>query len=964
MDCSHWKPTGGVRSGSDENRTLNDESGSVLPTIVTPYIYDCFSDMQVAPYLKRVDPKISSTKAIQLSWPEATEDWSFTRQVRKGQPRTDMIAGINVGDTISTPPDGAHTGTKWKSVEGPDTRWFGIVQKVHVYKDDSRSFDVTWLYRPVDTPCCSMKYPWTNELFLSDHCTCQEGRDARVHDNEVLETHSVEWLGTPDTKAEFFIRRLYEVEKRRFVTLKKTDIKCNHKQDNVLPVYRLGDTVLVATDPRNPDTLEPCEITELNGKTNSIGFVRLRKLLRRRSVDPQSQACPPNELVYTDEFAFVRTVKIAGRCWVRVFNPEDRIPTPYDRNGTGNFFYITHRREINDGVAVYAPLTDTPTLRQGFDPKQKVKQLQGLDLYCGCGNFGRGLEDSGTLKVNWTNDIWNVAIHTYMANASSQTGVRPFLGSVDDLLHRGLLGYYSENVPQPGEVDFVSGGSPCPGFSILTSDKTTAKQHKNRSLIASFASFIDFYRPKYGVLENVTTIVQKRKPEMGPTEDFFSQLICAIVGMGYQTQIILGDAWTHGAPQSRPRAFLYFAAPGLRLPDAPQLSHSHPPKMILHGLGRMTNGEPYVQRERIPTAFKFVSAAEASSDLPDIGDAKVNTCVPFPDHRLAMAMSTGNTRASTRGHATSKNGRVQILNIPTRPYGMDFNKTWKEGRGVMTQAERVAFPGHGLRVSKLAKSWGRHTPNMLFPTITTACSYTDARIGGHLMHWDQPRPLTIMEARRAQGIPDDEVLLGTLGEQWKMVGNSVARQMALALGLAFREAWLGSLYEDDGETYTTEVEGEDGAEADLTLNEGVGRMAALSVDELAADNETTFMDFQPDLDFDDSIQMPEGAISASKTPERTSLESFACHRSSMATSIPSNDGAVRSGGSVRKRPFSEMLARGSLSAKKACLDEPLPVESSDEDDVLGPADRRGPTIVRLPSYYSDDDDDDDDNDYF
>lgn len=31
-----------------------------------------------------------------------------------------------------------------------------------------------------------------------------------------------------------------------------------------------------------------------------------------------------------------------------------------------------------------------------------------------------------------------------------------------------------------------------------------------------------------------------------------------------------------------------------------------------------------------------------------------------------------------------------------------------------------------------------------------------------------------------------------------MVGNAVARQIAMALGLALRKAWIGTLYEDEG----------------------------------------------------------------------------------------------------------------------------------------------------------------------
>ena len=50
--------------------------------------------------------------------------------------------------------------------------------------------------------------------------------------------------------------------------------------------------------------------------------------------------------------------------------------------------------------------------------------------------------------------------------------------------------------------------------------------------------------------------------------------------------------------------------------------------------------------------------------------------------------------------------------------------------------------------------------------------------------------MTIMEARRAQGFPDHEVIVGAPIMQWKIIGNSVARPVALALGVALRKAWL------------------------------------------------------------------------------------------------------------------------------------------------------------------------------
>jgi DNA (cytosine-5)-methyltransferase 1 len=379
--------------------------------------------------------------------------------------------------------------------------------------------------------------------------------------------------------------------------------------------------------------------------------------------------------------------------------------------------------------------------------------------------------------MRWANDIWDKALHTYMANASQNT--KGILGSVDDLLQRVLEGKYQGGLPRPGEVDCISGGSPCQGFSLITNDKTSDRQKKNRSLVASFASFVDFYRPKYGILENVPHIVQTGK---GRDEDAFSQLICAIVGLGYQVQVMLGDAWAHGAPQSRSRAFLVFAAPGFELPEPPRPSHSHAPGVRTRGLGRLTSGDPFVNRSMAPTPFRFVCAAEATSDLPPIYDGKADCSVAFPDHRISIGVT--------------QKARSQFNRIPIHPHGMSFASAWNEGKGVMTPSERTLFPKVGLRVTwKKSKGWGRVKPDGLFHTITTCCQPTDTRVG-RALHWHEDRPITVLEARRAQGFLDHEVLAGPPVDQYHLVGNSVARPMALALGLQFRKACLGTLYDE------------------------------------------------------------------------------------------------------------------------------------------------------------------------
>ncbi|CAN8105157.1 unnamed protein product [Discula destructiva] len=766
-------------------------------TIVTPYIYRCFSHMGLDQLLKAVEPSISTFERIKLSWPRSpAEDLRFTRNpVRPvSRERKAMVNLIEVGDLISTPPDNKESGTRWRT-ERSDKNWFGLVQKVHVMKS-KRKFDVIWLYQPDDTPCCAAKYPWANELFLSNHCTCFQDVKAKVAEDEVLDVHSVEWFGTPKATTEFFVRQTYSTtrELRRFIALEGSHLRCNHDAEPS-PEYDTGDTVLVLAC--GLKILEPFELLEYMDGNSAV---RLRRLKRRREFDSN---CAPNELVYTDQETIMPATAIATRCIIRLYTPGQSVPAPYNRKGAGNAFFITHRLLVDGSLEPLGP-SSQPLLRQGFDPTKREEKLRSLDLFCGCGNLGRGVEDGGAVSARWANDIKSVAIHTYMANADDPDRCHPFLGSIDDLVLRGLQGQFSDSVPRPGDVDVVLGGSPCPGFSLLTIQKETLAQHKNRSLVASFAACIDYWRPRWGILENVTTIV-KRDMKHRDTEDFFSQLICALVGMGYQAQIILGDAWSYGDPQCRVRAFLYFAAPGVQLPKSPYPSHSSPDFITANRLGKMTNGEAYVERRLDrPTAFRFVSARDGTADLPDIYDAKPDTCIPHPDHRLSISLPSGNLNGVLGGKG--KNKRAQFFNIPIAPYGVNFSKALyiprtPEGHPDMFPHERDAFPDEtSHRASRISKGWGRAHPNELFATVTTVCSPTDARVGGRYTHWDQPRSISIMEIRRAQGVPDGEVLLGGPREQWALVGNAVARGISMALGLSLREAWLGTLYEEGSQS--------------------------------------------------------------------------------------------------------------------------------------------------------------------
>jgi DNA (cytosine-5)-methyltransferase 1 len=138
-------------------------------------------------------------------------------------------------------------------------------------------------------------------------------------------------------------------------------------------------------------------------------------------------------------------------------------------------------------------------------------------------------------------------MHSYYVNLEEPSSTKLFCGSVDGQLYQALCGNPKRSglIPLPGDVDFISAGSPCQGFSTLNTMRNNEKGLKNQSLVASVAAYIDFYRPKYGLIENVMTMAQRG---LGRNEDVLSQLICAIVGMGYQLQLFVLSAWSLGSP--------------------------------------------------------------------------------------------------------------------------------------------------------------------------------------------------------------------------------------------------------------------------------------------------------------------------------------------------------------------------------------------------------------------------------
>lgn len=746
-------------------------------TIVTPFVYECFKHISWARFL---EPRKPYAKVLEASYGteralKPTFKIGLTRNGREHQ-TPQPPEQIEVGDVVGVSKDNK---TAWK---GHADMWFAYVQALRCDRKGQTVLDVLWLYAPSDTTCSTGRYPFKNELFFSDNCNCE---DDTLRLSEVICKVSVAFFSHPqETATEYFVRQKYTYEET-FVTLKNPDFVCVHRSasakseiEELMEDYRVGDSVLVLglEDEHDHETLEPVEIVAFSDG------IQVRRLLRRnRDFELEHRDARPNELVYTDDILTIPASAVERRCHVRFYTVEElnnsQIPAPYNRDGTADAYYITYRQTDTKTLEpLRLPLATT--LRQGFDPQALPVRpvMTGLDLFCGGGNFGRGLEEGGSVSNKWAVD-WDItAMHAYSANLrETASGVTQlYNGSVNDYLAQSMDGSSAKEIAQVGEVDFISAGSPCQGYSVANKARGSDNSLKQCSMVAAVAAFVDFYRPKYALLENVTSMAKQGAQD--PDDNIFALMLCTLVGMGYQVRPLHLDAWSFGAPQSRSRLFISIAAPGLELPPHPAPSHSHPPNMKQRSLGKAANGIGFGRRQFGATPYKYVTASEATSDLSSIGDSRVSVCIPYPDHRTSRVEST--------------HTRVLISHIPRFPYGETFMTAYR--RGCMSKPQVDMYPlQNGVRGSDDATTWRRLRPDGLFPTLTTGIRPQDGRCGATL-HWDEHRLMTVMEARRAQGFPDEEVIIGTPAQQWKIIGNSVARPVAVALGMSLREAWLAN----------------------------------------------------------------------------------------------------------------------------------------------------------------------------
>ncbi|ENI00095.1 hypothetical protein COCC4DRAFT_65820 [Bipolaris maydis ATCC 48331] len=733
-------------------------------TVATPTVYACFKDMYFG---KQIRPQAPSKEVLDkqetrkkklgfLKTPSAS--LSYADLSKTCQPYGE--SQVMVGDVVAVVPD-KEDSKLWKYTK---RNWLAYVQRTQTLDNGIQQLFVVWLYWPHDTNIAKAYYPLENEVFLSDHCNCTE---RALLSTEVKGKYDIDWCPSIINAKRLFVRQKYITEGSSFVSMKDNDKTCScHKETTRSPcatTYKSGDTVYLKPS-KNHQLLEPVVIQQIDQKK---GSVTVRKLLRLErdcaelAKNLHRSNIAPNELVLTDEYSETKSDRLERHCSIRFVSKSDvttnKVPFPYNRQGAGHLWFISMGLSVKDDQKRLVYLRRLPcNVRQrtkiGLDTK-----LRGVSLFGGGGVLDRGLEEGGAVEFRTVVDSSQHAIRTQQANINNHTTVCLYCGSVNTFLDSALKGD-TNFIVRVGDVDFIAAGCPCVAFSGLQQNPLSLSSLQNASLISTFCSFVDLYRPLYGVLENVLNISSERAGSA------LSQMVACLVSLGYQVSHYIMDSWNYGSAQRRSRAVVTIAAPGLQPIVQPYHTHSRSDEEVRsRSLGQLPNGEFCAGRQHYPTPFYHVPAETVSSGLPNIGYSTAQTCIPYPDHRIP--------------NVPTRKDRALLDCIPKEPPGCGYKEA--EDLGLI--------PLHLRRKREIGKSYQRIKKDGLVPTITTGASISDSR-NGAVMHWEEPRTISLQEARRAQGIPDAEPIIGTIRDQWRIAGNGVDRKVGFAIGLGLLQA--------------------------------------------------------------------------------------------------------------------------------------------------------------------------------
>lgn len=601
----------------------------------------------------------------------------------------------------------------------------------------------------------------------------------------------------------------------------------------------------------NETTPDPFEIAELlaiyqvDWDKNNVRLI-VRRMYRAEHIPLQNydKNADMNLLFWSDEEFRVTSKNIHGICYVAFIDNIDD-PLVWSAGGPDRFYFANKYDFLTGSIVLNQKLSNVAKMTgkevfvnynykyvdedklQYIPSYKKISPLNCLDIFAGCGGLSKGLEDSGLIKSKWAIECDDKAASAFYLNNPEST---VFVEDCNHLLKLAMSGNTKNNkdqsIPQKGEVEFICGGPPCQGFSGMNRFNSGQYSLFKNSLIVSFLSYIDYYRPRYFVMENVRNFVSFKRSMV------LKLTLRCITRMGYQCTFGILQAGNFGVPQTRRRLIIMAAAPGEQLPFYPEPTH------VFNKRGSSLNVQ--VGDKKFITNCKFKESApmrtvtvyDAWSDLPKIENGANLEKMPYKSkpithlQKLLRYPDNHSTEALLIDHICKDmsplvQARMELIPVGEGSDWRDLpNRAVKLSDGTTTN--KLQYTHHDIKNGKDKNGAFRgvcqcasgekcnpqdrqnntiipwclpHTGNRhnnwagLYGRLawTGFCSTTITNpepMGkqGRVLHPEQHRVVSVRECARSQGFKDSFLFYGPIINKHRQIGNAVPPPMGTAIG--------------------------------------------------------------------------------------------------------------------------------------------------------------------------------------
>ncbi|MFC0119184.1 DNA cytosine methyltransferase [Pseudoalteromonas xiamenensis] len=403
--------------------------------------------------------------------------------------------------------------------------------------------------------------------------------------------------------------------------------------------------------------------------------------------------------------------------------------------------------------------------------ERKTKGIY-IDLFSGCGGLSLGLGHSGwtgLFAVEKDHMAFETFKHNLIDGKYNHFRWPEWLPKKETTIQELLINYQSQLVELNGHVDLIAGGPPCQGFSMAGRRKMDDPRNK---LSEEYIKMVQLISPKYLVLENVKGFNSTFKDSSGNRSKIpYSEIVkTRLEDLGYKIFTGFINSACFGVPQNRTR----FIMVGVR---KDQLHSELDPFSILEELR-----EPFLKEKQLPN--KPVSVRSAISDLEQTS-AEIIYHSGSENNGFKKLNYTSPKRLTSYQKAMRKG-----LQSKFKPNSLRIARHKPETVEKFKKIQSICVPGKGLTdEQKQLIGTRKQVITVLDPSQP---SRTLTTLPDDLLHYSEPRILTVRENARIQSFPDDFEFKGkyTTGgnrrtqecPRYTQVGNAVPPLMGEVLG--------------------------------------------------------------------------------------------------------------------------------------------------------------------------------------